>query len=63
MSRMYTQLPQLACERRREMLADAKQRRPAGLQSAIRRTSRRADRAARRLHRAYRTAARLGAEL
>jgi hypothetical protein len=60
---MYSQLGQLASEHRREMLADAKQQRPARLQLALVRTVRRANRAERRMHRAYRTAARLRAEL
>jgi hypothetical protein len=60
---MHTQLMQLACERRREMLTDAKRQRPARLQVAFLRASRRACRAERRMHQAYRTAARLRAEL
>jgi hypothetical protein len=60
---MHSQGVQLASERRREMLAEAKQLRPVWLQLAYRRASRRAERAERRMHRAYRTAARLRAEL
>ena len=60
---MYSQVSRLAGERRREMLADAKRERPARLQLALVRASRRADRAERRMSQAYRTAARLRAEL
>jgi hypothetical protein len=60
---MHSQLVQLASERRREMLAEAKQQRPVWLQLAYLRASRRAERAERRMRRAYRTAARLRAEL
>ena len=60
---MHSQLVQLASERRREMLAEAKQQRPLWLQLAYLRASRRAERAQRRMHRAHRTLARLRAEL
>jgi hypothetical protein len=60
---MYSQISQLTGERHREMLADAKRERAAWLQQALHRASRRADRAERRMLRAYRTAARLRAEL
>jgi hypothetical protein len=60
---MHSQLAQLAGERRRDMLAEAKRQRPARLQLAFLRATRRADRAERRMHRAYRAAARLRAEL
>ncbi len=60
---MHSQLGQLAGERRRAMLADARQQRLVRLQLAFLRASRRADRAERRMHRAYRAAARLRAEL
>lgn len=60
---MHTQIVQLASERRREMLAEAKQQRPVWLQLAYLRASRRAERAERRMPRAYCTAARLRAEL
>jgi hypothetical protein len=60
---MHSQLVQLASERRREMLAEAKQQRPVWLQLAYLRASRRAERAERRMRRANRTAARLRAEL
>jgi hypothetical protein len=62
-SQMHSQVVQLASERRRELLAEAKQQRPLWLQLAYLRASRRAERAERRMHRAYRTAARLRAEL
>jgi hypothetical protein len=60
---MYGQLNKLADERRRDLLADAKRERSARLQAALLRASRCADRAERRIRRAYRTAARLRAEL
>jgi hypothetical protein len=60
---MYSQVSWLAGERHREMLADAKRARPARLQAALLRAARRADRAERRMHQAYRAAARLRAEL
>jgi hypothetical protein len=60
---MYSQLSRLADERRRDMLADAKRERPAWLQLALVRASRRADRAERRMRQAYRAAARRRAEL
>lgn len=60
---MYSQLSQLASERRRDMLADARQQRPVRLQLGFLKATRRADRAERRMRRAYRTAARLRAEL
>jgi hypothetical protein len=60
---MQSQVVQLASERRREMLAEARQQRPVRLQLAYLRASRRAERAERRMRRAYRTAARLRAEL
>jgi hypothetical protein len=61
---MYAQLTtMLVSEHRRGMLADAKRRRPARLQLAFHRASRRADRARWRMHRAYQTAARLSTEL
>ena len=59
---MHSQLVQLASERRREMLAEAKQQRPVWLQLAYLRASRRAQRAERRMRRAYRAVARLRAE-
>jgi hypothetical protein len=62
-SLMHSQLVQLASERRREMLAEAKQQRPMWLQLAYRRASRHAERAERRMYRACRTVARLRAEL
>jgi hypothetical protein len=60
---MHSQLVQLASERRREMLAEAKEQRPAWLQLAYLRAARRAGRAQRRMRRAYRAAAHLRAEL
>jgi hypothetical protein len=60
---MHAQLLQLASERRREMLAEAKQQRPMWLQLAYLRASRLADRAERRMDRAHRRAAQLRAEL
>jgi predicted transcriptional regulator len=60
---VHSQLVQLASERRRELLAEAKQQRPLWLQLACLRAARRAERAERRMHRAHRAAARLGAEL
>jgi hypothetical protein len=60
---MQSQVVQLASERRREMLAEAKRQRPVWLQLAYLRAARRAERAERRMRRAYRTAARLRAEL
>lgn len=62
-SLMHSQVVQLASERRRELLAEAKQQRPVWLLLAYLRASRRAERAQRRMHRAYRNAARLRAEL
>jgi len=62
-SLMHSQLVQLASERRHELLAEARQQRPVWLQLAYLRASRRAERAQRRMHRAYRTAARLRAEV
>jgi hypothetical protein len=61
---MYAQVTtMMASEHRRGMLADAKRRRPGQLQLALLRASRRAGRAEWRMHRAYRTAARLRTEL
>jgi hypothetical protein len=60
---MHSQVSQLASERQREMLAEARQQRPALLLMAFRKASRRADRAQRRLHQARRTAAQLRANL
>jgi hypothetical protein len=62
-SQMHSHVVQLASERRRELLAEAKQQRPLWLQLAYLRASRRGERAERRMQRAYRTAARLRAEL
>jgi hypothetical protein len=60
---MHSQVSQLVSERHREMLAEARQERPAALLLAFRKASRRADRAQRRLHRARLTAAQLRANL
>jgi hypothetical protein len=62
---MYAQqtMLDLTTEHRNDMLADARQQRPAQLQRAFLRASRRAGRAQRRMDRAYRTVARLDAGL
>jgi cell division septum initiation protein DivIVA len=60
---VHSQLVQLASDRRREMLAEARQQRPLWLELAYRRATRRADRAERRMRRAYRAAAHLRAGL
>jgi hypothetical protein len=60
---MYSQIGPLASERHREMMAEARQQRPAWLLLAFHKASRRADRAQRRLHQARRTASRLRANL